>query len=162
MVTLFNRTVFEPTQIKRMFSKPHTIPTYASNLIVNGTLKVPFSALTYGQVVYGLDTVIGSKATEELLKLNATQVIATAAAIFDDFMRPNVSDQIKDLQLTLLANCIMRIIKTTPMPAAAVDGKADQIIVACQFTDSAFKLLLRVNLFDRELIDQPFIQILYY
>lgn len=160
-MTPFNRQAFDTARVRRVMSRARSLPPYLSPIVAGldtSSTKLKFNV---NHLVYLLDLIVGGAAAEVLMRTNGLATLRCADAIIDNYLRISPSDQVQDLQLTLGTNAIVYLIKSTPLPMAAVSGAADLLLKECNFS-SDFKLEIRQQLFDNKLIDQPFLRIIYY
>ena len=159
-MTPFNRRSFQKAKINKIFSRARSTPSYLSNILPESLNTQAFQN-EVGQLTYFVDLVLGGHASKVLLAKNPDVVLWCSQVIYQNFSRQSANPKVQDLQLTLAVNLIMSVIKTTPLPSAAVDGAADGLLKDCSFP-SDFKLEIRQQLFDNQLIDKPFMKVIYY
>jgi len=107
------------------------------------------------QVLRGVYAAVGDRIAEVFFSVDKNTAMKYAAAIIrDHVLYPSAAK--KDLQIALVANWTIRLVRAKSQPRAQRFAYGEDLIRACKFQPE-FKLALKVLMFDKKGIDSPWV-----
>lgn len=112
------------------------------------------------QLLAILQVVLGERILTYFLKEDSERTFYVAGNVIDDHMRINQLRG-KDLQVNLVVNIILQIVRAQNLPKANRFGYGENMVRTCKF-DPQFKHALKVAMFDCKAIDLPWLVIAHH